>query len=245
MWLIDAVFKPMTRKNPNRAHKALALIRRLRLQRRNGAVCMQNSGVRQASTRVADYFSARALDYQSRSSRFPWTWARWREANAVRSLVGDVAGADVLELGAGAGFYTRELLRCGARHVFAVDISAAMLASLPRGAITAVHGDAATVRLDRRFPVLISAGMLEFVPDPLAVLANAAHHAEVAARFVVLVPRSNVAGYIYRWFHQSHGFRIHLFDRTWFETAAPRTGWSISTAVRVLPFSLAVRLRRT
>ena len=206
---------------------------------------MQNSGVGQASSRVADYFSARALDYQSRSSRFPWTWTRKREAHAVRALVGDVAGADVLELGAGAGFYTRELVRGGAGHVWAVDISAAMLASLPRGPITAVHGDAATVRLERRFPVLLCAGMLEFVADPLAVLANAAQHAEAQERFVILVPRSNLVGRMYRRFHRAHGFAIHLFDRAWFETAAPRTGWSMAAAVRVFPFSLAVRLHPT
>jgi SAM-dependent methyltransferase len=158
--------------------------------------------------------------------------------------LGDVAGADVLELGAGSGFYTRELLRGGAHHVWAVDVSAAMLASLPKGPITAVHGDAATVRLGRRFPVLLSAGMLEFVPDPAAVLANAANHAEEAARFIVLVPRSNLAGSMYRRFHRSHGLSIHLFDRAWFETTAPQTGWSISTAINVLPFSLAVRLQR-
>ena len=36
--------------------------------------------------------------------------------------------------------------------------------------ITRNLGDAATVRLDRRFPVLVSAGMLEFVPDPVPCL---------------------------------------------------------------------------
>jgi SAM-dependent methyltransferase len=206
---------------------------------------MQNGGVDQASSRVSDYFSAQALDYQSRSRRFPWAWARRREAGAVRSLLGNVADAEVLEFGAGAGFYSRALLEWGARHVWAVDISAAMLARLPSGSITGILGNAATVRLDRRFRVLVSAGMLEFVPDPVAVLANAARHAEAAARFVILVPRSGVLGHAYRRFHQAHGLGIRLFDRTWFETAAPQTGWSMSTAVRVPPFSLAVRLHRT
>jgi SAM-dependent methyltransferase len=205
---------------------------------------MQNSRVGQTFSRVGDYFSAQASDYQCRSTRFPWSWTRRREADAVRSLLGDVAGADVLELGAGAGFYTRELMRCGARHVWAVDISAAMLARLPTGPVTAVPGDAVTVRLDRLFPVLLCAGMLEFVPDPLAVLANAARHAEVGARFVVLVPRPNLAGTMYRRFHRAHGFGIHLFDRSWLETAAPQAGWSLSAIVGVRPFSLAARLRR-
>ena len=198
----------------------------------------------QGTRRVTEYFSAQARDYQSRSQRFPWAWARAREANAVRSLLGEVAGRDVAEFGAGAGFYTRALLGWGARHVWAVDISAPMLASLPPGAITSVLGDAANVQLGRSFPIMISAGMLEFVSDPDAVLVNAARHAEAGARLVILVPRASVLGYAYRRFHQAHGVAIRLFDRAWFETAALRTGWDLSAAIRVLPFSLCVQLQR-
>jgi SAM-dependent methyltransferase len=163
---------------------------------------------------------------------------------AVRSLLGDVAGLDVLELGAGAGFYARELARRGARQVWAVDLSGSMLAALPTGPITPILGDAATIRLNRRFPVLVSTGMLEFVQDPAAVLANAARHAEAGACFVILAPRANILGSLYRRFHRSHGIGIHLFDRNWFETVAPRSGWQVHAVIRVPPFSIVVRLHR-
>jgi SAM-dependent methyltransferase len=198
----------------------------------------------QAAERVTDYLSCRASDYQARSTRFPWAWIRSRELTAVRSLLGDIAGLEVLELGAGAGFYTRELTRRGARQIWAVDISGAMLAALPAGRITPVLGDAATIRLDRRFPVLLSTGMLEFVDDPAAVLTNAAHHAEAGARFVILAPQANILGHLYRRFHRGHGITIHLFDRTWFEIFAPRSGWNVRAMAYVPPFSVLVRLHR-
>jgi 2-polyprenyl-3-methyl-5-hydroxy-6-metoxy-1,4-benzoquinol methylase len=197
-----------------------------------------------ASPRVREYFSLQAPEYQKRSTGFPWAWVRRRELLAVRSLLGDLAAAEVLELGAGSGFYTRELIRAGASHVWAVDVSEAMLATLPGGPITPVLGDAETIRLNKRFPVVVSAGMLEFVQDPAAVLANAAGHADAGARFVLLVPRTSAAGHVYRRFHHAHGLSIRLFDRTWFETMAPQSNWRVETSVRVWPFSLAVRLRR-
>src|SRR5882672_9265378 len=126
------------------------------------------TGAANASDRAVEYFSGQAAGYQARSMRPPWAWIRAREARAVRSFLGDVSGLDVVELGAGAGFYTREILRMGARHVWAVDISAAMLAELPRGSVTPVLGDAATVRLGRRVSVLLCSGLLEFVPDRAA-----------------------------------------------------------------------------
>jgi SAM-dependent methyltransferase len=204
---------------------------------------MRAGGFVHAPDPVGEYFANKASDYQSRSTRFPWTWTRRRELRAVRSLLGDVTGADVLELGAGAGFYTQDLIRSGVRHVW-VDMSTAMLERLPRGPITPVLGDAAAIRLERHFPVLVSTGMLEFVGDPEAVLANAARHAEPGARFVVLVPRRGLLGHLYRRFHRGHGFDIHLFDETWFAAAAPRCGWRVDTSVRVAPFSLAIRLSR-
>jgi SAM-dependent methyltransferase len=206
---------------------------------------MKNCDIVDTSPRVVEYFSALASDYQTGSARFPWAWARAHERAAIRSLLGDIAGADVLELGAGSGFYTRELIRCGAHHVWAVDLSAVMLTALPAGPVTAIVGDAGTVRLERRFPVLLCAGMLEFVPRPAAVLANAAVHAEAGARFILLVPRANVPGHLYRRFHRAHGLSIHLFDREWFAAQTPGSGWRIDTIVRVFPFSLAVRLHRT
>jgi SAM-dependent methyltransferase len=193
---------------------------------------------------VVEYFSLRASAYQARSMRFPWTWVRAREVAAVHSLLGETAGLDILELGAGSGFYARELIRSGARHVWAVDISAAMLAALPTGPITPVLGDAATLRLERRFPILLSTGMLEFVADPAAVLSNASRHAEVGSRFILLAPRANLLGHLYRWFHRSHGVSIHLFDRNWFEATARPAGWRVGAMVPVVPFSLAVRLHR-
>jgi SAM-dependent methyltransferase len=195
-------------------------------------------------SRVAEYFASQAAGYHRKSLRFPWAWSRAREARAVRLLGGAVAGLDVLELGAGAGFYTRELIRRGARWVWAVDLSAAMLAGLPRGPVTPIVGDAATICLGRGFPLVLSSGMLEFVEDPASVLANAARHAEPGARFVVLAPRRSLLGYLYRWFHRFHGMNIHLFCDQWFERVAPRQGWRVSSILRVPPFSLAVQMFR-
>src|SRR5262249_33935340 len=112
------------------------------------------------------------------------------------------------------------------------------------GRITPVLGDAATIRLERRFSVLLSTGMLEFVDDPAAVLANAAHHAEAGARFVILAPQARILGQLYRGFHRSHGIDIHLFNRNWFETVAPRSGWQVRAIAPVAPFSVVVRLQR-
>lgn len=86
------------------------------------------------------------------------------------------AGAQILELGAGAGRITHELLALG-HEVVAVDNSSAMLASI-RGAET-VLADLEALDLRRRFPVVVLAS--NFINDPdtatrRAFLACCARH---------------------------------------------------------------------
>src|SRR5437870_2253709 len=128
------------------------------------------NGLAIMSEAVDKYFSEQASEYQAKSMRWPWSWLRAREANAIWSLLGDVRGRDVLELGVGAGFYTRALIERGSRRVWAVDISQAMLDTLPAGPLVPVLGAGDIVCLNRRFSALISAGMLEFTDDPVSVL---------------------------------------------------------------------------
>ncbi len=174
---------------------------------------------------VTDYFEREAAGYDGLTESGPLRLVRRLESDAVFARLGDVSDQDVLEIGCGAGFYTRRLLQSGARHVWAVDLSAAMLRQLEDPRITTVQGDAAAFRLERKFPVILSAGVIEFLPDPAGLFANAAGHAEPGARMVVFGPRPSLIGRIYRRFHRRHGFEINLFDGPALSRLATDAGW--------------------
>ena len=195
------------------------------------------------TSEVQSYFDRQADAYQDSSSSLVWGWQRRREAKAVFDLLGPIAGEPVLELGCGAGYYTRELIRRGAAHVTAVDFSRAMLDQLPDGPITPIHADAARVRPEGRFARILSAGLMEFVPDAASVLANARNCAtEEDGVMVCLFPPDNPAGRLYRVFHGRHGFRITLFSLRAFRGMAQDCGWQVAASRSVFPYALAVRL---
>jgi SAM-dependent methyltransferase len=193
--------------------------------------------------RTTDYFNRRAASYQTASSRGLWSWLRSRESHAVLALAGRVDGDEVLELGCGAGFYTRALLACGAVHVWAVDRAAEMLRALPRDGVTPVLGDAATVTLGRTFTLIVAAGIFEFVA-PARVLANAAAHAAPGARLVVLYSAPTIAGRAFRAFHAGHGVDARLYARAEFDEAALSSGWSIEEWRACGLFGIAARYSR-
>jgi SAM-dependent methyltransferase len=149
----------------------------------------------------------------------------------------------VLELGCGIGYYTRRLLSRGAAHVVAVDLAPGMVRALPTEHVTGVLGDAGTIDLDRKFTHILSAGLLEFVPEPAKVLRNARRHSEAGARLVVLIPRSNVWGTAYRLYHASHGVGATLFTQDRIYDLAGQAGWEPHETRKVWPFSLVVNAR--
>jgi SAM-dependent methyltransferase len=116
------------------------------------------------------------------------------------------AGAEILELGAGAGRVTHPLLALG-HAVVAVDNSKEMLA-LVEGAET-VLGDIETLDLGRRFPVVVLASNFVNHPDDSerrAFLACCARH---------VLPEGQVL--------------LQGFPRDW----APSTQWADHGGVRV------------
>jgi ubiquinone/menaquinone biosynthesis C-methylase UbiE len=193
---------------------------------------------------VETYFDGVASKYQQASESTLWGIVRRREAARLMARLGGVSGQEVLELGSGAGYYTRLLLKEGAAHVYAVDLSARMLEQLPKERVTAILADATQVNPGKPFQLLLSAGMLEFVPEPAQALSNAARYAKPGARFAILFPKRSLLGRAYRRFHANHGMNIRLFDRALLESLVRDTGWHLEQVEAAGPYSSTAVLVR-
>jgi len=185
---------------------------------------------------VHDYFQTKAERYGQASASGPWAWQRRREFAAMAALWGEITGRSALDLGCGAGFYALRLADSGADRVVAVDASPAVIAAIADPRIETVIGDVAAVSLPSLFELVVLAGVLEFVDDPVAVLVNARRHLHPHGRIVAMVPRDNLAGRVYRRFHRRHGVAIALFVRAHFAKLAERAGLAITQSRTVFPF---------
>ncbi len=159
--------------------------------------------------------------------------------------MGDVGGRTVLDLGAGAGFYTRLLVDHGARQVVAVDLSFPMLAAAAGERTLRVVADAGSVSFRRGFDLALAAGIFEFAEDPAALLRHAATLVTGGGTLVVLLPTGGPWGQAYRAYHRRHHVRIRLFGREELSALAAQTGWTVETTRAVWPYTLVARLRST
>lgn len=159
-------------------------------------------------------------------------------------MMGDVSGVRVLDLGCGAGHYTRLALEHGAQHVVSVDFAEKMISQLPKDNVTGVVADAGRFRADEKFSRIICAGLIEFVDDPVRILRCARENATAQANMVCLLPPANWGGNLYRAFHSRNGLGIRLYTNGEWKNIAERGGWAIKDYVTVYPYSTVYRLSR-
>ena len=191
---------------------------------------------------VSEYFSAVAPGYEVAARSWPWSVFRNIEAQAVRQAIGDIGGANALDLGCGSGYYTRVLLERGARHVTAVDLSNSMLSNLPATCVTPIQASADAFDSDLSFDVICAAGLIEFVNDPARLLENARRLISDNGRLVLLGPYRSLRGTLYRLFHARHGIEISLFTETELNRLAAQTGWHPINRRSVFPFSFLMTM---
>ena len=122
---------------------------------------------------VNSYFSNVASDYLSQSQKFPWSFLRNREANIVTKILSNICLNNVLELGSGAGYYTSILKSQGAKYIYAVDLSEAMLGNIKEKNVYKICIDAEKLTLKKNFDTIFSAGMIEFLDNPSKIFLNA------------------------------------------------------------------------
>jgi ubiquinone/menaquinone biosynthesis C-methylase UbiE len=197
-----------------------------------------------AKDSVAEYFDEQAENYQQTSESWPWSWLRKRESSAVSQMMGDVTCKRVLDIGCGTGFYTRFFLSLGAKELVSIDRSPAMVKQLPDSKVCPIVADVAHIPLKPPFTHLLCAGLMEFLPDPSTVFAEAARLAGAQGRLVLLLPEKRLGGYLYRFFHRQHGVKIQLFKIEDLSHQSLEYGWSITKSKRIFPFSLVLKLER-
>lgn len=145
--------------------------------------------------------------YDTHADLYDKQYASYRDDVPFYLRAADDIGSPVLELGAGTGRVTEALARAG-HSVVAVDASAAMLERAAArlttagvsGSVELVHGDMRSVRLDRRFPLVIApfnALMhLYTIADQDAALGRVAEHLDDGGVFAfdLYVPRFGPMG---------------------------------------------------
>jgi SAM-dependent methyltransferase len=187
---------------------------------------------------VKTYFSQVADIYSKRSAKGLWSSLRQWESKAVIGFLPKTKGPwSALDLGCGAGFYSRVLSELGAGNILAVDFSKEMLKQFDLLSCAKVEADIEQFVVNETFEVIVCAGALEFTLAPERVFENAAKMMSTDGILVLLSPRNSIWGKMYRQYHRAHKIELRLFNEADLRSMSASAGLAIIGARDIFPFS--------
>lgn len=162
---------------------------------------------------IENYFDEVAEGYLAKSNKGLWAVLRNREQKSVMQAVDPFPGMTCLELGCGAGFYTKPLKNWATSLLLVVDFSQNMLKQLNIPDLKKVRADIQNIKFRRSFDRVVCAGALEFLPNHDLFFANLKNYLSQDGKAVLLIPRKGLWGYAYKLFHYFHGIKIRLYGQ--------------------------------
>ena len=186
------------------------------------------------------YFDGKAADYDSLSRRGLWAKVRVMEGQELARLLGPLKDVELLDLGCGSGHYAMWARSKGAR-VFGVDSSPRMIEELRKKGIEGRCADVTSLSLERRFPLILAAGVVEFIADERKFFEVARSHCTSEGRLVLLAPRAGLMGKAYEPSHAWMGCSAVARPVVALEAAAAEAGWQLDSAQGAGPLAVALR----
>ena len=116
-----------------------------------------------------NYFDDQANKYSESSGKGFWAFLRKKEREAVLHALEPYEGMTCIDLGCGAGYYTKLMSSYSPSTIVGIDRSISMLTQLKDGNILRAQADIQTVAFKKTFDRILCAGALEFLESRCAI----------------------------------------------------------------------------
>jgi len=193
-------------------------------------------------THPREYYDRVAREYSDMITSGIGGKLKRRETDCLMNLLSPKKDETILDAGCGSGFYAR-LIRSSSAKILCVDISSEMVGVVKKIGIDAEVHDIETMDLGRSFDKILCAGPLEFCRKPAKALRNLRRHINNGGYMVVSTLSVSPFGFVYWFYHLSHGLRINLFSLSRIAALLKEAGFRIEVVRRPTSFLHVIKAR--
>ncbi len=157
------------------------------------------------------HFSQKAEEYDKKRSEWILGKLVSKEKKQIIKTLDPNKGEEILDAGSGSGFYGRLIKKQDAKP-YCIDISKGMIEVAKQSGLKGEVQNLDNFNLKKKFNKILCAGALEFTQNPNKVISNLKKHLKKEGFIILLYPRLNFFGILYKIFHLTHKVKIHLFS---------------------------------
>ena len=188
------------------------------------------------------YFNKVSTQYFNKSHKGLWRLVRKAEMRSVLNVLCPSVGDQILEIGAGAGFYSSYLKNNLLIDVLAIEESEGMAQQLESKGISYIQGKFEEQRLEEQYAKILCAGVLEFVDNPEIFLSRCKKNLRKNGILVLLVPSGGILNFFYCLFHLFSGCPTHRRNPSEYIEIATKLGFVVDDIKRGSFFSKVIKL---
>lgn len=143
---------------------------------------------------------------------------------------------DILDIGSGVGTYTK-LLTIKSCTITCIDSSKKMLDKITNKKIRKIHTNFLKFKKSRKYDLILSLGVIEFVKDYTIFLKKVTHISKKNTSVIFLLPGNNLLSFFYKLYHTISGNKIYLHNLDNIISVLEKLGWTIIYKKKIVFFS--------
>ena len=140
---------------------------------------------------------------------------------------------NILEIGAGVGFYSDQIIIKKPSSYTCIDVSSKMLSQIKSKSIKKICVDFNDFKSSDRYDIILCLGVVEFFESPADSLQKIYELLASKGRAYFYFPKKNLLGRLYFWMHKKNGFEITLFHKKEYRKELERLSFRIEFEKRI------------
>lgn len=148
--------------------------------------------------------------------RGPFSFIVKKEIGAVKSILGMLHYREVLDVGCGTGIYSR--IFPGDKNYTGLEPDKRMYEFCRSKKINCYRKSVEEFNTCEKFDVILFSGSFEFIKNKKAVLKKCSSLLNKNGKIIIVTPRRNLFGWLFKLFHKTIGNSLILIDEDHFNS---------------------------